>query len=441
MPPIDASIISGLRPPTPVQAVDPLERYSKSLALQGLLGQQDLQGLQLQTAKQGLQDDAATRAAYITGGGDAAKTRAAIVNSGNYKALNTFDKAQSEIDEKKSANRKNSSAADKSEFDVKMGKMQNGAALLNEAKDDASWQSVLRVGSMTGTFPPEFVDKFKSEPYSPQLIQALQAAGLKRSEQLKLENDAAQTKETGRHNVETEANTVRGQDMTAATAKAGQGVTIRGQNLTDARAREANNKGQYDAERGVLVDPRTAVSRPVVDASGAPIAAKEKPLTESQGKATGMALRAQRANDILNALEDSGETNRGIIKQAAGHLPLIGGGAEMGVNMLPGVMGGPSENQQKVEQGRRDFINAVLRVESGASISPSEFQNAERQYFPMPGDTPAVIAQKRQARQTEIDGLKLQSGPGEKKITSMPKTKGIDPAKLSDAELKRELGL
>lgn len=43
------------------------------------------------------------------------------------------------------------------------------------------------------------------------------------------------------------------------------GVTIRGQNLTNERAKETaqNSKGTYDAERGVIVDTRTGIARPV----------------------------------------------------------------------------------------------------------------------------------------------------------------------------------
>jgi len=37
----------------------------------------------------------------------------------------------------------------------------------------------------------------------------------------------------------------------------------------------------------------------------------------------------------------------------------------------------------------------VLRKESGAAIAASEFDNAEKQYFPQPGDSDQVISQKR----------------------------------------------
>jgi hypothetical protein len=139
-------------------------------------------------------------------------------------------------------------------------------------------------------------------------------------------------------------------------------------------------------------------------------------LTESQGKATGLALRAQNAHDILNNLETAGTLTPGIIKQGVGTLPLVGGALEMGVNKLPTYLGGPNESQQKVEQAQRDFVNAALRVESGASISPSEFENARKQYFPQPGDTKSVIEQKRRNREIEIQSLKLQAGPGAKNV-------------------------
>ena len=82
-----------------------------------------------------------------------------------------------------------------------------------------------------------------------------------------------------------------------------------------------------------------------------------------------------------------------------------------------------SKDQQKVEQAQRDFVNAALRVESGASISESEFNSAKKQYFPQPGDTKEVIEQKRAARQTEIKALKLQAGSGAKNVPDFGRDK------------------
>tara|TARA_B100001093_G_scaffold118645_1_gene111241 strand:- start:2549 stop:3670 length:1122 start_codon:yes stop_codon:yes gene_type:complete len=62
------------------------------------------------------------------------------------------------------------------------------------------------------------------------------------------------------------------------------------------------------------------------------------------------------------------------------------------------------------EAQKRNFINAQLRQESGAAIAESEFANAERQYFPIPGDTPEAIEAKRKAREEAVKGMIGTSG-------------------------------
>ena len=47
---------------------------------------------------------------------------------------------------------------------------------------------------------------------------------------------------------------------------------------------------------------------------------------------------------------------------------------------------------------QRNFLNAVLRRESGAVISPTEFAEGRAQYFPQQGDKPAVLKQKKANR-------------------------------------------
>ena len=69
-----------------------------------------------------------------------------------------------------------------------------------------------------------------------------------------------------------------------------------------------------------------------------------------------------------------------------------------------------NENDKLAAQSMRDFINAVLRNESGAAIAASEFKNAQRQYFPEVGDTPAVLAQKSKNRQVAITAMQAAAG-------------------------------
>jgi hypothetical protein len=76
---------------------------------------------------------------------------------------------------------------------------------------------------------------------------------------------------------------------------------------------------------------------------------------------------------------------------------------------------------QKFNQAQRDFINATLRRESGAVISEQEFENARLQYFPQPGDTPEVIAQKAQNRAIVIDGMRRSGAPSfEEEVPATP---------------------
>lgn len=131
-------------------------------------------------------------------------------------------------------------------------------------------------------------------------------------------------------------------------------------------------------------------------------------LNVEQGKNTGFLLRAQDANEAITKLEKEGTS---AWNKLAGGVPVVG-------NYLVG------EDSQKLTQAKRDFINAVLRQESGAVISPEEFANAEQQYFPQPGDGDDVIAQKRKNRENAIAGFRIRSGPGASVVDQMQPQQG-----------------
>jgi hypothetical protein len=70
-----------------------------------------------------------------------------------------------------------------------------------------------------------------------------------------------------------------------------------------------------------------------------------------------------------------------------------------------------SSEFRQADQAKRDFINALMRRESGAVISPSEFENANKQYFPQPGDTKPELDQKAANRRNAVTGISRQAGP------------------------------
>jgi hypothetical protein len=171
----------------------------------------------------------------------------------------------------------------------------------------------------------------------------------------------------------------------------------------------------------------TDASMVPVAPAGAPLKGKSAGLNESQSNATAFGMRMKDSHAILEKLENKGISDTGVVGGTAGAVvglvPLIGDKLTAGVdniyNVLPDVLGGYSAEQQQVLNGRINFISAVLRKESGASIQPSEFSLMERLYFPRPGDLPPVIKQKQGARNLAIQAMKVQAGPGAKSIDSL----------------------
>lgn len=161
-----------------------------------------------------------------------------------------------------------------------------------------------------------------------------------------------------------------------------------------------------------LVNPRTGTATLVTGPGGKPfgnsVAAGYTKMTEGQAKANLFGQRMAESNRILDDMAARGTSKPGQIKRAADAVPLIGAGLGTIVNSLPTWMGAPNSDQQQVEQAQRDFVNAVLRRESGAVISEGEFTNAAQQYFPQPGDAPAVIEQKRRNRQRATELMLME---------------------------------
>lgn len=185
------------------------------------------------------------------------------------------------------------------------------------------------------------------------------------------------------------------------------GITMRGQNMVHSRSREqiqatrdASNT-VYDPERGVLVNKATGmVISPM--SGGKPLAPKEKAITDAQAKANLFGTRMKESDRIISNLEGLYSPAAVNAKMTAGDLPVLGGVAGMAGNAML------SDYGQQAEQAQRDFVNAVLRRESGAVISPSEFANAQKQYFPQPGDTKETLAQKARNRKLAISGLEVE---------------------------------
>ena len=115
----------------------------------------------------------------------------------------------------------------------------------------------------------------------------------------------------------------------------------------------------------------------------------EKPLTVDQAKARQFATAASNADELLATID-----------------------------YTPGFLQLPAPNQLKTgerqafEQASRAFVNAVLRRESGATITDDEFKNKFKELIPSAGDGKAVLAQKALARKSAVETIK-QAGGGQ----------------------------
>ena len=162
-----------------------------------------------------------------------------------------------------------------------------------------------------------------------------------------------------------------------------------------------------------LIDTRTGQARPVMGQGGQPLTGGGKPLNESQANSVAFGARALQADKIITDLENKGVTNTGLFRSTVagtvGATPFIGERLESGANTLLNVTASPE--QQQTRQARQNFITAVLRKESGATIRPDEFKVEEEKYFPTINDDEKTIKQKQQARKLAIEALKAQAGP------------------------------
>lgn len=255
-----------------------------------------------------------------------------------------------------------------------------------------------------GVIKPEMVDKvLASAPQDPSQIsgwlEQQRNAAMSAKEQVAARQQQQEFGETKRSNMAREANS------------AGQLAVSQG-NLNVSRQRLNFDKEQprgqvVQTDTGpILVDPRTGNSQPVMR-DGKPAVASAKAPTEFQGKSAIFGARAEEADRILSSLVGDKKYSPAAInaKASAEAVPIIGGMLGTAVSKF-----NLSDSDQKAEQAQRDFINAVLRQESGAAIADSEFDNARKQYFPQPGERAPAIAQKARARKLAVEGLKRNAG-------------------------------
>lgn len=160
--------------------------------------------------------------------------------------------------------------------------------------------------------------------------------------------------------------------------------------------------GQIEYKNPKTYDPSTSSGFTLgagdirYDASGNVIAqGGAKPFTDAQNQAATYGLRIQQAGSALDSVVPKIVAMNPAVYEAQKRLPSYLQSADF----------------QAYDQASRNLINAVLRRESGAAIAQSEFDNAQAQYLPKPGDSATTLANKKQNLTTVLNGL-IQSSAG-----------------------------
>lgn len=138
----------------------------------------------------------------------------------------------------------------------------------------------------------------------------------------------------------------------------------------------------------------------------------DKPLTEAQSKDVVFSTRAQGALDALDPV--AGElTNR--VARAAEYDPT---------GLARGAM--QSDNFQIAKNAGDEFLQALLRKDSGAAITEGEMALYGSTYLPNPGDNPKLLEQKKAARARAVAAIKAGMNPAQ--IVAQEKALGVAPS-------------
>lgn len=140
--------------------------------------------------------------------------------------------------------------------------------------------------------------------------------------------------------------------------------------------------------------------------------------TEGAKAAEGFYKRAKNAHDAYGA----GVAPRGVVADAL-------------TDVLPKTVVNKfaSDERRNADTYAAEFVAATLRKESGAAISPAEFESQYGRYFPQPGDGPEQIAIKQQLRETALEAIRVQTGG------LIPESGPAAHPRLSDEQLQAEV--
>jgi len=133
-----------------------------------------------------------------------------------------------------------------------------------------------------------------------------------------------------------------------------------------------------------------------------------KPMTEAQSKNIGFYKRSQDALKLFDPVADSLVDSLGAV-------------AEMDPTGVTRYL--QSDEYQKAQVLGKDFLAPILRKDTGAAVTPSEWVFYKAIYIPEVGDNPAKLAEKKAARSRAVEAMRIGLEPSQ-----IVKLEGVDPA-------------
>lgn len=422
----------------------PVESYSNAMTLSELAGKQRMQQMQAQQAQKQLDEDAAISQMYQARVGQDGKVdRQGLLSDlaskglgnripGMQKQWADADKAVADVAHTQAQTNEVNLRSLKQKTDALNGAFASLLSNPNVTQDDVIGQlrGLVSQGWIT---PEEGAQTARELPGPNQLRQYIMQHALQSLDASKrldallpkvdLENLGDRTQAIDKNPLTNP--TIVGQTFkrgASPDAQLSAATTRRGQDIQREMAGQGYST-QVDGQGNLIAIPnKVAPGQPitattVVDQSGRPVAGKDGGLNDSQSKALLFGTRMQEADKILNDMASQGVKMPSMGQQTIGNVPI----ASWAANALA------TPKQQQVDQAQRDFINAVLRRESGAAISSGEFDSARKQYFPQPGDSPEVMNQKARNRQIAISGLMAEVPQGKRGSVQVPAASGGRP--------------
>lgn len=368
--PIDANIALGVKP---LEIESPLNAMGKALSIRNAQQANQLGQMQMGEYQRKMQDQNALRAtlAGFTPDMTPEAQVSALQRGGHLADARSLAESTAKVSSDQRAAEKAALESESKKLDIR-GQVYGSVIqtptpeaaqsavsylLQNKLVDEASARGVMA--------------KIQADP-SPGNIATLAQGFLNMSmsakDQVEQKRLAAQAQETAGYHAATVAGTRRGQDIQAATARAGQDVTMRGQDMTADTARTEKADKTSEGERNTAYN----ANRILKAAKRIEAATKRTPDAEAPG--------------VGEALTSS--------VYGLGGLTNISRGAD----------------RQIVAGAQEDVIDALLYLATGAAYSKEQAAGQRSAYLPKFTDKPEAKAEKKAALLDLIKGAKIRAG-------------------------------